>query len=363
MRKLIHRILAYLNILIATGLILAYLSTVVSPVKVWPLAFFGLVYPYLLLANVLLLLYWIIRWRRIAFLSLIVLIAGGTFIKDYFPGFVKKNRDTEQTGSHALKVLSFNVRAFNIYKWLADPNTNKGIFNFIRSEHPDVVCIQEFYTDNKSTLRPENINRIFGETPYHHIHYSIATGNNTGYGIATFSKYPVVGQGVISFDRTRNMSIYTDIAFRDDTIRIYNNHLQSVNFRSSNYEFIDSLRLRYDENQLKELQDISSKLKMAFIKRAHQADKVAASISHSPYPVIVCGDFNDTPVSYTYHTMSKGLDDAFVRAGSGTGDTYLGRLSFRIDYILYSGEFKALDFEKVEARLSDHYPIMAILRK
>ncbi len=363
MRKLAHTILVYLNLLVAGGLILSYLSTVVSPARIWPLAFFGLAYPYLLAANILLVIYWTVRWKKMAFLSLVVLIAGVGYLNSYFPVFVKKNKPGPRDRGHQLKILSYNVRAFNIYEWLADPNTNKGIFNFIRSEHPDVVCIQEFYTNNKSTLRPENIDKLFGETPYHHIQYSIRTGTNTGYGIATFSRFPIVGRGVITFEKSRNMAIYTDIAYMDDTVRIYNNHLQSVNFRSNNYRFIDSLSLGYNEKQLRELQDISSKLKVAYIKRAHQADKVAASISHSPHPVIVCGDFNDTPVSYTYHTMSRGLNDAFVHAGRGLGDTYLGRLSFRIDYILYSGEFQATGFEKVEARLSDHYPIMCVLRK
>ncbi len=363
MRKLAHKIWLYLNILAAAGLVLSYLSTIISPVKFWPLAFFGLAYPYLLIANVIMLIYWIVRWKKIALLSLFVLFAGIGYINDYVPLLVKKNTPGNNSPAHQLKVMSYNVRAFNIYEWLTDPNTKKGIFNFIRSEHPDLVCIQEFYTNNKSTLRPENIDKIFGETPYHHIHYSIKTGENTGYGIATFSKYPIVGEGVISFDRTRNMTIYTDIAFMDDTIRIYNNHLQSVNFRSNSYRFIDSLNLQYNEKQLRELQEISSKLKSAYIKRARQADKVAASISHSPYPVIVCGDFNDTPVSYTYHTMKNGLNDAFIRAGRGLGNTYLGRLSFRIDYILYSNEFNAISFEKVEAHLSDHYPIISTLRK
>ncbi len=363
MKKLAHNILVYFNILIAAGLFLSYLSTLISPARIWPLAFFGLAFPYLFMANLIMFAYWTVRWKKVALLSLVILVAGAGYLNDYFPVFTKKNKAGNSSGSHEIKIISYNVRAFNIYEWLKDPNTNKGIFNFIRSEHPDIICIQEFYTNRKSDLSPENISKLFGETPYHHIHYSIRTGDNTGYGIATFSRYPIVGKGLISFEKTRNMSIYTDIAYHDDTIRIYNNHLQSVNFRSNNYRFIDSLKLRYDENQLKELQDISSKLKMAFIKRGRQADKVAASISHSPHPVIVCGDFNDTPVSYAYHTMSRGLEDAFIHAGNGLGNTYLGRLSFRIDYILYSGEFKAIDFEKVEARLSDHYPIMSVLRK
>jgi endonuclease/exonuclease/phosphatase (EEP) superfamily protein YafD len=122
------------------------------------------------------------------------------------------------------------------------------------------------------------------------------------------------------------------------------------------------LRFGYNEKQLRELQDLSLKLKTAYIKRAEQAKKVTHHRKSSPYPVIVCGDFNDTPVSFAYHKMSTGLKDAFLQKGKGRGNTYLGRFSLRIDYILYSNGIEALEFDKIEAELSDHYPILSNFR-
>jgi endonuclease/exonuclease/phosphatase family metal-dependent hydrolase len=104
-------------------------------------------------------------------------------------------------------------------------------------------------------------------------------------------------------------------------------------------------------------------LKNAFIKRARQADMLAEKISESPYPVIICGDFNDTPVSYTYKKIKSSLSDSFMEAGSGIGSTYSKIFpSFRIDYSLHESNMKAIYTERVRLKLSDHYPVLTYLR-
>jgi endonuclease/exonuclease/phosphatase (EEP) superfamily protein YafD len=148
-----------------------------------------------------------------------------------------------------------------------------------------------------------------------------------------------------------------------DTIRVYNNHLQSIYFNSANYSFLDSLKIRYNNDQLEEIRDISFRLRYAFMKRAEQADLIAAHIANCPYRVIVCGDFNDTPVSYVYYRLNDGMVDSFTRAGWGTGRTYIGKFpSFRIDYILHSEEFESLFFTRKKVRVSDHFPIISYLQ-
>ncbi len=273
----------------------------------------------------------------------------------------KSNTDLEKKSINEIKILSFNVRAFNIYKWYSDPATSISIINLIQSEHPDIICLQEYTTISQPNPDPENINRLFADTPYNYIHYSFQNKNNSGYGIATFSKFPIIGKGNISFKKTFNEVIYTDLVVRGDTIRIYNNHLQSVKFQKRNYAFLDTLKLKYDEENFREIMDISLKLKTAFVKRSEQVDSISSHIVVCPYPVIVCGDFNDTPVSYTYTRMKRGLKDAFLSSGNGIGNTYPGIFpSFRIDYILHSKEFEPEIFEIVKAKLSDHYPILCI---
>ncbi len=362
MRKLIEKILKYISILFAILLLLSYLSVHISPAHFWPLAFFGLAYPFLLIINIFFLLLWLIKWKRAIFIPVFALLLGITHIKNSAPNIFRKKVEFETEKDRELKVLSYNVRAFNIYEWMNDPNTNKGIFNFIRSEHPDVICLQEFFTSSRAEFSTRKYDGLFGETPYKYIEYSKSNKDNTGFGLATFSRYPIVNQGVV-FKQGGNQSIYTDILFNEDTMRIFNCHLQSVNLRLHNYEFLDSLRLPYDEQQVRELQDLSIKLKHAYIKRAEQAKKLSAEIKNSPHPVVLCGDFNDTPVSFSYRRIKGKMKDAWQMAGRGFGNTYLGRLPLRIDYIFYDNSFSAVDFERVRTQLSDHYPIIAILRK
>ncbi len=361
MKKLVNYILFIVNIVAAAGMVAAYLGTHISPSFFWPLAFFGLIFPYLLIVNILFLFYWTIVWNKRAFVSIVVIILGLSHIIHIMP-MLRVERDMDQKKEGDLKILSYNVRAFNIYDWLHDPKTNKGILNFIRSEHPDVICLQEFYSD-KSTKTPSiNYLRLFGENPYKHVVFS-DNENRYGHGIATFSKYPIIRKGEIPFKNSNNLCIYTDILFQGDTLRVYNNHLQSVSFRHNNYRALEQIRLGENPPKINELRDITSRLKNAYIKRSEQTDLLKAHAKKSTIPVIICGDFNDTPVSYTYRKLSRKMNDAFLTAGKGSGNNYHGRISFRIDYILYSDDFEASDFEKVEANLSDHYPIIAVLRK
>ncbi len=338
------------------------MATFISPAIFWPLAFFGLIFPYLLLFNFFFLIFWLIKWNKLIFISLFTILIGFNHIFHVAPSLRLKRNLIEKKGED-LKILSYNVRAFNLFDWINDPNTDRGIFNFIRSENPDVICLQEFYFKANSSSTDAKHPLFFKDIPYQHVRYIAQDEKNTGFGIATFSRYPIVKTGTVHFENTTNLSIYTDIQVHDDTIRIYNNHLQSLRFRKNNYRFLEKAGRGESEKNIEEIRDISSRLKDAYIKRAKQTDKIKALMNHSPYPIIVCGDFNDTPVSYTYSKMQRGLEDAFLKAGKGKGDTYMGKVSVRIDYILYSKEFEAIDFEKVEANLSDHYPIISVLRK
>lgn len=361
LRHFIKKILFYFNILVGAALLLSYLSTFVSPARIWILAFFGLAYPYILVVNVFFMLFWIILFKKEFLLSLLIILLGINQLNNFIPFRLGKDKIKPYTkeSPNQIKILSYNVRLFNIYDWLSDPDTNQDILNFIRSEHPDIICLQEFYTSARKNYQSAKIKKFFAETPYNYIHYSFKSSDNSGYGIATFSRYPIIKTGAISFPKTTNEAIFTDIVVKTDTIRIYNNHLQSVHLQKRNYSFLDTMRLRYDDDQMKEIKDISSRLKTAYIKRSAQVDAISAHIKSSAYPVIVCGDFNDTPVSYSYRKMRKGLKDAFISSGQGTGSTYQGLFPyFRIDYIFHDDYFKPLLFEKVEAKLSDHYPII-----
>jgi len=232
LKKLLYRILLFITALASASLLFSYASTFISPAFFWPFAFFGLIYPYLLILNFIILLFWAFKWKKAVFIPFFTILLGLNHIYTTAPA-LRIKRDLNEKKGADLKILSYNVRAFNLYEWESNPNTDEGIFNFIRSEHPDVICLQEFHYKDRNAPPTAATPRFFRDIPYQYIQYN--SGNsNSGFGIATFSKYPIVKTGIIPFDESNNSTIYTDIVFRSDTIRIFNNHLQSVNFLKNN---------------------------------------------------------------------------------------------------------------------------------
>ena len=364
MRTFLRRFLFQINIIVAAILGLSYLAVFVNPQYFWPFAFLGLSYPLLLLLNVVFVIVWAIRWKPQIFLSLAMILLGWNFMGRYTQfdiPFLKKKETTDL--SKSFKILTFNVRLFDRYNWVKDKETSHEIFEFIERESPDIICFQEFFTRAKGELSEEEIIKHLQKTKYRHIKYTLSKTGSSGYGMATFSKFPIVKTGEILFEKTYNLTIYSDLLIHGDTIRVYNNHLQSIRFLKRNYDFIDTLKLRYSHEEVKGFVDITNRMKWAFERRANQVQTVSASIHLSPYPVIVCGDFNDSPVSYTYQMMRKNLKDAFVEAGSGFGNTYLGKFpSYRIDYILIDKRFSAYNYRTPKLNLSDHYPVLCRMK-
>jgi endonuclease/exonuclease/phosphatase family metal-dependent hydrolase len=194
---------------------------------------------------------------------------------------------------------------------------------------------------------------------FSHVYYTDRVPRKINFGIATFSKYPIIHKEAIDFEESLNGCMSSDLVIGSDTVRVYNCHLQSIRLRKDYHDLLDSLIFNYSEKQLDELKDISVRMKQAYIQRAEQADLLAKHIRSSPYPVIVCGDFNDTPISYTYHKLARNLRDAFIEAGSGIGNTFRGNLPYaRIDYILYSDSLQAHHYRTYKTDLSDHYPVI-----
>lgn len=364
MRKLAGKLLIYTNILLAFCLLLSYAAPLVNPGRFFLPAFFGLAYPYFLLANLVFLAYWIIRMRKELLISLVVILLGWYHLTNFIPVRFQKAKNIEETTrGKDIKVLSYNVRTFDKYNWTQNSESIEGIFETIRSADPSVVCIQEFYTANKFGIRERDIRNQLKDYPYYSIYYSLKSGPSTGFGIATFSKFPIVKTSRIPFDNTINQAVFTDIRVDTDTLRLFNIHLQSIRFGQRNYAFLDSLSLRATNRQLEEVKDIGSRLKEAFVMRAEQSKIINHYIEGSEHPVVVAGDFNDTPVSYAYRKIKRGMTDAFRATGRGIGNTYAGDLpSFRIDYIFYSDEIESLEFERINAKFSDHFPITSTLK-
>ena len=186
------------------------------------------------------------------------------------------------------------------------------------------------------------------------------SSGKTSPGILTISKYPIINRGDIVHPESSSLTIFTDLVINSDTIRIYNNHLQSFRLRRMEKSFLAEIGA---DKGMYEIKSISKLLKKGFADRAAQSKSVKEHIENSPYPVIVCGDFNDTPVSFSYRKIRNGLLDAFVEAGSGAGFTYRDKYPpNRIDYILYDDTFNCTGFSLNRVDYSDHYPITANMK-
>lgn len=246
--------------------------------------------------------------------------------------------------------------------------TRNRIFQFLRNENPDVVCFQEFYSQDKPT-RFETMDSLFqvmGTKIYHQrsAYKRIARQN---FGIAMFSKYPMIAKGDVMFEtqgsQDFNYCIYADIVKDQDTFRIYDVHLQSIKLQSDYYS-AQTNDPTSNLTQESAIRLIYRKLQSAYVKRADQARRVVNHIKTSPYPTIVCGDFNDTPMSYTYNQFDRVLTDAFRNTSTGIGVTYVGKMpAGRIDYIFHSPELASNNFKIQQEVLSDHRAISCIISK
>jgi endonuclease/exonuclease/phosphatase family metal-dependent hydrolase len=357
MKRFLYRILLTVNIIFTLALLLSYLAYLINPEDFALPAFFGLAYPYILLINIALAVVWAMLLRLEAFISVIVIALGFNHLTNY----IKLSKPAKK-GEDSFKVMSYNLRLFNYYETNGS-SSEKKVMEFIKAQQPDILCLQEIFINGNPSQKESSLKSELGGKYNSHIKV-IGSGRNRYYGIVTFSKFPIIRKGEIIHPRSSSLSIFTDVVIEKDTFRIFNNHLQSFRLQNLERSFIEEITAPDDKETLDEVRRISGSLKQGFVRRAYQSQLVKAQITSSPYPVIVAGDFNDTPVSYSYRKIRKGLNDSFVSSGYGAGFTYKGNYPpNRIDYILYDNALESTFFETLKVKYSDHYPIVANFRK
>lgn len=366
--SLILSFLLILNIIIILLLLVSYSASYINPITNSTIALAGLIYPLIFALNLGFVIFWLFSKKRYAILSLITILLGWTHIGNHF----QFNSDKEiPAGSKTTKVLSYNIQNFikkNITntKYITDFDNQLKIINFLKEQDADIVCLQEVLYDRDGYQNfASSLSRDINCKNYHLENYFPQSEEKILDAIAIFTKLPIINTGSIIYEK-KTIGIFTDIINHRDTIRVYNLHLASIRFNKEDYEFLSDIAGQQDQEEVKEGSlKVISKIRSAFIKRGKQVNVLKNNIRQSPFPIIICGDFNDTPSSYVYRNLGKGLSDSFVSSGKGFGNTFAGESfpSLRIDYILYDNYFLSLDFKRHKINLSDHFPISSILIK
>lgn len=371
------------------------LVPLIDPAYMWAFPMLGLVAPAIYLATVVLMLYWIVRWRllRAAVLALPVLI--GLFSVSLFWRFeshhdellltqlehVQKEiprveqdttLDEKARGDqlyrlrrrrrvlnnnlfpkNTIRILTYNVRSF--YADNGESSADE-VARFIDSLKPDIVCLQEFSVGLAN--RSPRFEKLYAR--YKQAYFGRGTEEARPQMI--LSTHKILRSGVILTPRS---SVWADIQIGKDTVRVMSNHLQSTGITALDNAYITGYEYLSDTAREEKIRSIVERFHHNSALRADQVDSIRGHLdSLAPDKRIICGDFNDTPISYTYRKLSRRMQDAFSEAGSGYSHTFRGFFNaLRIDYVLLSDDFEVIGYEVPDVHWSDHLPVVVSFRK
>ena len=326
----LDKILYLANSLLATLLLLSFLLPYISPAIIPVFAILSLFVPVLLIMNFVFTIYWLLKLKQQFLLSFIILGIGWFFA----PPFYKISNTTSSLNSD-LKVISYNVKTFDLFSNIKEIEKKQNGYDFIAEKNPDILVIQEYYKSKKVQF----------SFRYKYVKFRSRISK---YGMAIYSKFKILNAGSLNLKSSGNNIIYADILKEKDTIRIYNTHFESLRINPNQENF-------GEKNSEKLIERVSK----SFKKQALQVEVFLKHEKKWTGKKIVCGDFNNTSYSWMYHEISKNKKDAFIEAGKGFGQTYNYWFPMRIDFILTDENAIVNQFSNYLEKYSDHYPIQA----
>ena len=352
-----RKLLWILTILFLLAVILCIVSVYVSPASVKWMSLCPFALKYVLIGLAVMMLIWLFVNYKVAIPIAVVVFVGFKYFSHEY-----SIRDKSLDDQADFKVMSYNVKCFGIL----DKNSNllrEKTLQTITETNADILCLQEAYWANKAADFP-TLDVLSKNLKANSVTKVALTNFNYGVGgLAIVTRYPVINQYSHPFDSTANGFMYVDILMNEDTVRLYNCHLQSIMIIYSDVE-ISRRREGFNRENKEKAKSLYSKFSEASAHRAMQVDTLVATLDTCPYPVMLCGDFNDIPLSYTcFNVLAAGekLHDTFMERGDGTGRTFsIAGVDFRIDYIMHSNFFKCLRHKVLDFNISDdHYPVVA----
>ena len=344
------------SVMVAAATVAVAYSDRLDPIAHPVLACAGMVFPIFLVANLVVLLLWLmVKWRRV-WIPIAAFVLAFPSIRIFMP-----LHTSSEAPEGCIKVLSYNVAAYGgNYRYNQAMDT---IFGYLKQQNADIVCFQEDMTVkfNPVELFPELY-------PYNDTVHVTPPGYPLINAVGIHSRFPIIRRERISYESLANGSVAFFLQIGADTVIVVNNHLESTHLSTDDRQRYKAM-MRGDMDRAstkEETRLILDKLSKAMAQRAEQAKAVSRYIEqHRSYPLIVCGDFNDTPISYVRRTIAQGLTDCYVDTGNGLGLSYNQRgFNFRIDHIMCSSHFKPYNCyvdDKMDA--SDHYPIICWLER
>jgi len=347
--RLIRWPLLFLNALAAAILLLSYFSVYFSPEQGALMPLLGLFLPYLLIVNVLAVLFWTVIRSRYFWISALSLLLGLPWITHS----IQLNMSSKVQSDDFLHLVTLNAHQYYDLKTIAKGKASSQSLDewsamIRRNNGLNILCIQEHIKGNLDLI-PET-------------QHLVNSHQCERRGPAIFTELPILREGCFDFNSPVNSAVFIDVlTAKGDTVRIYNIHLQSNQIGHLTDELLRENELD-EENWAKTRQVLSRYIHTA-TDRVMQIEEILSHIKTAPYPVILAGDFNEGPQSYIYRKVSQVLDDAFVQKGQGFATTYAGNLPFlRIDHVFVDPSMEVQTYEVGRMHLSDHYPVMAVIQ-
>lgn len=378
--RLFDFVMVIISIVVSVLVLMTLLAPVVNPHRMWILSLLALGAPLIYATLILLILYWIIRWRwkYIVPMALVALLGVGkvsryyriTPVQDHSAQQTPAERQRAERGTFS--VMTYNIGNFKPYFGI-DKDPVRAVATgaeVIDSLAPDIICLQEF--QSTPACPREMFDTLLTSRKYRGVvSLRLTTHPKQGHGVgnAIYTRYKIIRSGVIDnateLDSTACIAQWADLMIGDDTVRVVNNHLRTTMITQNDQEYLVSGDFIEDGSMEREdkLRSIADRFQLNSQIRADQADTISRFVAASPYRVIVCGDFNDGAMSYAYRRIGRKMDDTFVEAARGKTNTYRGFFNLlRIDFIFVDRRFEVLSYSSPRLGVSDHYPVVSRLK-